>query len=388
MRSGCASATTSPTARSSGSPGSPAADREAVGSASCSWRASALHCPVSGPPRRSDRSAATRSPSRTRTSSEIIATTSAARRAPTRAAPSSSARASRGSAPIRAIERPRPVTVPSSVTAPSAASVARAAAIAAAGGWSSSASPAAVRAPPGGQLERERRQVGGRDLGVRVCGEVSVLGPGPQPVDRAGRFPAGPARPLLRGGAADADRHEPGEAAPVVGPRLPRETGVDHGPDPGHGEGRLGDRGRDDDPPPRTRGEGQVLLPGREPAVQRTDVGGRAAQAAYRPGHLGRSGQEDQDVALLLGQGATGGGGDVVEERGSDAAVVGPLHAVRRRTPQLGHRVQRARDRDDRCGRCPRPARGRSARPRPWRTWRPRSGRRAGSRVRRRAGPA
>ena len=65
---------------------------------------------VCGPPRRSARSAATRSPPGARTSSESSATTSAARRAPDeRGAPSSRARASRGSAGTADTARPRAV---------------------------------------------------------------------------------------------------------------------------------------------------------------------------------------------------------------------------------------------------------------------------------------
>jgi hypothetical protein len=87
------------------------------------------------------RHAAARSSPLASESSAMIATTSAAFRAPTVGPPSSSARASRGCTPTRDIRCPRGVARPSLSTAPSACSVVRATRIAASGGGSGNASP-------------------------------------------------------------------------------------------------------------------------------------------------------------------------------------------------------------------------------------------------------
>ena len=52
---------------------------------------------------------------------------------------------------------------------------------------------------------------------------------------------------------------------------------VDHVPDAGHGQRRLGDVGGEHDPPSGVRGEDLVLVGGRQPRVERHDLGAGAA---------------------------------------------------------------------------------------------------------------
>ena len=86
---------------------------------------------------------------------------------------------------------------------------------------------------------------------------------------------------------------------------------VDHHPDPGDGQARLGDVGGQHDPAPRgrRRRQGGVLVGDRQRAVQRPDVDavGKArsgfGQRRFDPADVARSGQEHEQIAGLLPQG-------------------------------------------------------------------------------------
>ena len=127
----------------------------------------------------------------------------------------------------------------------------------------------------------------------------------------------------------------------MVGAGLSRQAGVHDDAHAGDGQRRLGHRGGDDDPAAFTGRQGQVLLPVRQPPVQRADVGVHAGEPARDPGHLAHARQEDEHVAGLLGEGAPYARSDVVEEPRRQPAVVAAAYAGRQRAPDLGDRVQR-----------------------------------------------
>lgn len=137
-----------------------------------------------------------------------------------------------------------------------------------------------VLAAPARDLQGEGRQVGGGDLGLRMCGQVRVLRLGPAPQHGARPEPSGPSCPLLGGRPAHRDGDQGGEPAAVVGARLTGEPGIHHDAHPGHRQRRLGDRGRDDHAPTRTLAERTVLLGAGQTPVQGVHGRVHAGQAA------------------------------------------------------------------------------------------------------------
>ena len=84
----------------------------------------------------------------------------------------------------------------------------------------------------------------------------------------------------------------------------PRQPGVDHVADAGHGQRRLGHVGREHDAPALVRLEDAALLLRRQPREQRQDLGRPAracrvvlAQRLGRLADVALAGQEDQHVA-------------------------------------------------------------------------------------------
>ena len=85
--------------------------------------------------------------------------------------------------------------------------------------------------------------------------------------------PAAAARALVGRRLRDRLDRQPLHLEPVAVAGDPRRARVDHVPDAGHGQRGLGDVGGQHDPPPGVRREHPVLLGGRQPGVQRQDLG-------------------------------------------------------------------------------------------------------------------
>ncbi|GAQ67963.1 hypothetical protein SsS58_084121 [Streptomyces scabiei] len=89
----------------------------------------------------------------------------------------------------------------------------------------------------------------------------------------------------------------------MVDARLPREPGVDDHPHPGHGQGGLGHRGREDHPAPVPARQHRVLHGRRCPPVHLEHL--HVTEVPQLPGHprdLPHPRQETEHVALPLGQ--------------------------------------------------------------------------------------
>ena len=208
--------------------------------------------------------------------------------------------------------------------------------------------PRGVGRAPHREVQREPGQVGDRDLRGRVGGEVGVVGLAPAAVRRTRAQPARATGSLVGGRPADPDGDEAAEAAPRVVPRLPRKPGVDDDPHPRDRQRGLCDRGGDHDPAAGTLAQRVVLGRGVEPTVQGQHVHAGSHQRTADPVDLAGAGDEDQDVALPLGERAPDGGGHVGQERRGDTPVVHRQHPGRRARPAGRHRVQRPGHVDDR----------------------------------------
>ena len=84
--------------------------------------------------------------------------------------------------------------------------------------WVGEQEPGGVRRAPHGEVEGEPGQVGDRDLGRRVRGEMGVVGLSPAAVGRARTEPSRAAGPLVGSRPADADGDQAAEAARRVVP--------------------------------------------------------------------------------------------------------------------------------------------------------------------------
>ena len=179
-------------------------------------------------------------------------------------------------------------------------------------------------------------------------GQVGVLGLGPAPVDLARSLAPGATGALLGRGPADDHRDQPGEAPAVVGARLAGQSGVDDGAHAGDGQGRLGDRVDDDHPAPRCRASARGPGPGRQPPVQRADVGVDAGQP-----------RDDPETSPTPGRKTSTSPACSASARRTHAATwsrkrgVTPRSSLRRTPVGRGHqhlvdRVQRAGDGDQR----------------------------------------
>ena len=177
-----------------------------------------------------------------------------------------------------------------------------------------------------------------------------MLGGGPTAVDRARSLPAGATGALGDRRPRGAHGDQRTQPAGQVGPRHPGEPGVDHDADTRHGQAALRQRGRQDDPTARSGLQRGVLRSGRQPAVQGQDVGVDPAQPSGDGADLTGAGQEDQQVAGLLGQRARDGRGDVREQPRVDPEAVRGVDRAGRRRPDDLDLVQRAGSLDDRGG--------------------------------------
>ena len=198
-----------------------------------------------------------------------------------------------------------------------------------------------VPAAPGGEFQRERREVGLNDLGRSVSRAGAVFELAPEPVGSAGlRSPGAPGALFCRGAAG---RHggEPGHPGACVEARLAGEPAVDHHAHTVDRQRGLGDvGGQHDAAPPRLRRcERRVLFGQGEGAGEREHVdiaGDNVAEHRLGPADLSDPRQEHEDVAALFAQRPLHGGDDV----GLDAmaAARGPLAATRPPPPHLGRR--------------------------------------------------
>ena len=140
--------------------------------------------------------------------------------------------------------------------------------------------------PPRGEFEREAGEVGLEDLGSAVSLAAAVFDLAPQAVRDAGLGAAGPARALIGRGPTRRHRRQPAEPRSCVEARLAGEPGVDDDPHAVDRQRRLGDVGRQHDPPSsgRRRCERPVLFLERERAGEgvHVDVGRDGVRSARR----------------------------------------------------------------------------------------------------------
>jgi hypothetical protein len=127
----------------------------------------------------------------------------------------------------------------------------------------------------------------------------------------------------------------------MVHPRHPAQTGVDHRPHAGNRQAALGDGRGQDHPPARTGAQRRVLHRAGLAAVQRDHLGLDAGQAMGHRVDLAGAGQEDEHVAVALGERPAGRGGHVVEQARVDAQP-------QRRRDRTGGRDPVLLDREDR----------------------------------------
>ena len=237
-------------------------------------------------------------------------------RAPTRSAPSSTARASRGCVPSAAIRRP--------ARGDPAPAVDRSEPFEQFGGGVECGprrrvepgQAVAARRAPRRDRQRETREVGRGDLGSGVVVEMDVVALRPAAVHDSRRLAARAACPLVRRRLRHPRGDERAEPAGVVDPRHAREAGVDDDPHPRHGQRALRDGRRQDDPAATPLPQRTVLLGAGLPPEQRQDVDPVGTAAAHRTGDdldLPLAGQEDEDVAVGLGERAAHDVADVIE---------------------------------------------------------------------------
>ena len=116
-------------------------------------------------------------------------------------------------------------------------------------------------------------------------------------------YPAAAPGPLRRGRLRDRLDRQPLHLRPPAVARDPRGARIDHVADAGHGQRRLGDVRGQHDAPAGVRFEHPLLLGGRQPGVQRQDLGVAEIELAQRVGgvaDLPLAGQEHQHVAGRL----------------------------------------------------------------------------------------
>ena len=201
----------------------------------------------------------------------------------------------------------------------------------------------------GDHLQDHRGQVGTQDLrlGELRAGVEVVLGVEPD-ADAVGHPAAAPG-PLVGAGLRDLLDGQPLDLEPSREAGDPRGSGVDDVADPGHGQRRLRHVGGQHHPASGMRGEHPVLLGGRQPGVERQDLGVPQVQPAQRVRgvpDLPLAGQEHQDVAVTLALQLTHGVADGV---GLVAVrvVVGVVRVDDRPVPDLD-RIAAPGDLDDR----------------------------------------
>ena len=142
---------------------------------------------------------------------------------------------------------------PSSSSAPSDVSSARASASAARGGGSRNFRLAGIGDAPGGEVERQAREVGGKDFRRRVGQEAAVRRLLPQAIADARLDASGAPAPLVGVGARDAHGLQPRQPDVGLEARHAHQPAVDDDADALDGQRSLGDRGRQHDLAPARR---------------------------------------------------------------------------------------------------------------------------------------
>ena len=201
----------------------------------------------------------------------------------------------------------------------------------------------------GGHLQQHRGEVGAQDLRIGELGPALEVGLGVEPDRDAGPEPPAPAGPLPGRRLADRLDRQPLHLGAMAVPGDPRRPRVDHVPDARHGQRGLGDVGGQHDAPSAVRREDLVLVGGRQPRVERDDLGERQrplGQGVLGVADLPLAGEEHQDVARPLGDQLVDG----VEDRGDLVAVGIGVLVVRVDHGAVAHldRVGPAGDLDDR----------------------------------------
>ncbi len=172
-------------------------------------------------------------------------------------------------------------------------------------------------------LQDDRREARAQDLGLGELVAPREVLFGVQPDRDARRGSARATGPLLRRRLRDRLDRQPLDLAAVAVARDARRAGVDDVPDAGHGQARLRDVGREDDPAPDA-GDGRslehpVLLGGAQAAVEGEHLGGsgilrvHASDGVRRIADLGLAGKEDEHVARRLAVELPQGGDDAVD---------------------------------------------------------------------------
>ena len=172
-----------------------------------------------------------------------------------------------------------------------------------------------------GHLQQHRGEVGAQDLRIGELRPALEVGLGVEPDRDARPEPPAPPRPLAGRGLADRLDGQPLHLRAMAVPGDTGGPGVDHVADAGHGERGLRDVGRQHDPPSGVRGEDLVLVGGRQPGVERDDLGVRERPLGERVlgvADLPLAGEEHQDVARPLGHELVDG----VEDRADLVAVL------------------------------------------------------------------
>ena len=131
------------------------------------------------------------------------------------------------------------------------------------------------RAAPGREIEREGRQIGGKDFRPGIGFERGGLRLVPQPVADARLGAPGAAAALIRRRARHPHGFKPRDPDVGLVARHPRETRIDDDAHALDGDRGFRDRGRQHDLAPAGRGrrDGAVLLLAAERAVKRNHLG-------------------------------------------------------------------------------------------------------------------
>ena len=175
-------------------------------------------------------------------------------------------------------------------------------------GWAVGEAQPVRRRAPGGEFERETREVDLGDLGLEVRPPRAVLELAPEPVGDARFGTPGASGALIGGRSARADRGETGHPGALVESWDSGQAGVDHDANTVDRQRRLGDVGAQHDAATTMgrRFEREVLLGECQRAGERphVDVGReRALEHRLHPPDLTDPRQEHEHVAGLLAHG-------------------------------------------------------------------------------------
>ena len=166
---------------------------------------------------------------------------------------------------------------------------------------------ARVRDTGGREVERERREVGVKNLWRRAIEQLERVVFEPEAIADAGSGASGATAPLVGRGLRHAHRIEARHSRGRIEARDARVPRIDHDADALDREARLGDRGREDDLSPAVRvgADRAVLARGVEGAVKRRHdhiAGQIAAQCVFGAGDLAGPGKKNEYVSGVARQ--------------------------------------------------------------------------------------